>query len=105
MCNPPVAPRRADGWVDQVGKIPGPPRPPTRPLKIGLARLFGWGGGASARKASASHGHHIVSAQGIDLDSLEALMDRRFSSILRHTWLVTFLTLFLLAALIAGAIY
>jgi len=73
-----------------------------------LARLFGWGSGASshktgARKASAPH--HIMSAQGIDLDSLEVLMDRRLSSILRHTWLVTFLTLFLLAALIAGAVY
>jgi TRAP-type uncharacterized transport system substrate-binding protein len=76
-------------------------------MKLGLMQLFRW-----KRRESMSHDSrqapsrpHIVTAKGIDVDTLETMMGRRLRLILRHTWLVTIFAVLLLAGLIFLSIY
>jgi TRAP-type uncharacterized transport system substrate-binding protein len=48
---------------------------------------------------------HIVTAKGVDLDSLEGMMNRRVRMILRHTWLVGIVAILFLGGLVGAAIY
>jgi hypothetical protein len=86
-----------------AGKMPGPKRV-TLPMKLWLARMFGWKLSEATRDTPTLR-NSVISTSGIDFYLLEELTKRRVRMILRHKWLVTFVALFLLAALIVGTIY
>jgi ABC-type taurine transport system substrate-binding protein len=73
-------------------------------MKLWLARMFGWKLSEVTRDTPTPR-NTVISTSGIDFYVLEKLTKRRVRMILRHTWLVTFVALFLLAALIVGTIY
>ena len=76
-------------------------------MKVWLARLFGKRHSEAMqqdRPAHAAH-KHIVTAKGIDIDSLEGMMNRRLRMILRHTWLVVTFVLCLLVGLVSVSVY
>jgi NMT1/THI5 like len=86
-----------------AGKMPGP-KLLTLPMKLWLARMFGWKLNEVTRDALTPR-DRVISTSGIDPDELEELTRRPVRMILRHTWLITFVALFVLAALIVGTIY
>ncbi len=49
--------------------------------------------------------HHVVTPKGIDIDSLEGLVNRRLRMILRHTWLVGIFAIFALGGLVGATVY
>jgi hypothetical protein len=75
-----------------AGKMPGP-KLLTLPMKLWLARMFGWKLKEVTRDAVTPR-NRVISTSGIDPDALGELTRRPVRMILRHTWLITFVALF-----------
>jgi TRAP-type uncharacterized transport system substrate-binding protein len=75
-------------------------------MKLWLARQFGRRSEAMQqdRPALAAR-RHSATPKGIDLDSLEGMMERRLRMILRHTWLVGIFAILLVGGLVWATIY
>jgi TRAP-type uncharacterized transport system substrate-binding protein len=85
---------------------PGFPRP-TLAMKAWLAQLFRK---RRSDKMQQDHPPHaapkrIVKSKGIDLDSLEGMMNRRLRMIMRHTWLVVTFLVFVVVGLVSVSVY
>jgi TRAP-type uncharacterized transport system substrate-binding protein len=70
------------------------------PKKAWLALRF-W----KPRNGDAAARRRIVTAKGLDVDSLEEMVNRRMRLVLRHTWLVVTFATLLIIGLVAVTIY
>jgi TRAP transporter TAXI family solute receptor len=77
-------------------------------MKLLLARLFR---GRQSEKMQQDHSSHtaqkrVITSKGIDIDSLESMMNRRLRTLLlRHSWLVATFAIFVVGGLVGLSIY